>query len=123
MRNYVMNHWSRRFYSLLMSAGRSTGCHQDPNRSFKVKNVQFLLCARCTGVFLGYLVGFALAFVIRIPFLVCAGIMMIMFYDWYIQYLCIKESTNFRRCLTGIFYGTGTIHIIFWIIKKVSTIL
>lgn len=30
-----------------------------------------------------------------------------MFLDWLVQYLKIKESTNFRRLITGVFGGYG----------------
>lgn len=32
-------------------------CHQRPERSFRVKNRQFHICARCTGIFTGLLIA------------------------------------------------------------------
>lgn len=35
--------------------------------------------------------------------------MAVMFLDWFIQYLEIKESTNLRRLITGICGGYGIV--------------
>lgn len=116
MKDCRKNHWSDDLYGRLMKIGCSTGCHQDPKRSFQVNGYQFPLCARCTGIPIGYLIGLLIIFWIRIPVLISIGMILVMFYDWYIQYWGIRESTNFRRCITGILYGIGVIHIVLWII-------
>lgn len=118
MKDFRKKHWSDDLYRLLMEIGSLTGGHQDPQRSFRVNGYQFPLCARCTGIPIGYLNGFLIIFWVRIPVLISIGMILVMFYDWYIQYLCIRESTNFRRCITGILYGGGVIHIILWIVTK-----
>lgn len=111
-------HWSDDLYGRLMKIGCSTGCHQDPMRSFRVNGYQFPLCARCTGIPIGYLIGLLIMFGIHIPVLISMGMILAMFYDWYIQYMGIRESTSIRRCITGILYGIGVIHIVFWIVTK-----
>lgn len=68
-----MNHWIDLIYNYLMRVGHSTGCHQDPHRSFAVNSFQFPLCARCSGIMVRYLAGLALAHFTRIPLLVCIG--------------------------------------------------
>ena len=94
----------------LMELGARTGCHQMPERSFFVKGYQFPVCARCCGVFLGYLIapivyvkmGFN-----KIKYYAFAGLLS-MFMDWLLQAIHIKESTNIRRLFTGIAGGFGS---------------
>ncbi len=51
----------------------------------------------------------------------------IMFFDWFIQYINIKESTNKRRFVTGLIGGFGysTLHLYLYkfIIEKISSIV
>lgn len=103
--------------------GTITGCHQMPERSFFIKNYQFPVCARCTGVLIGYLLEIALHFVIgtRIPY--CLGACLVMFLDWFLQYIKVKESTNFRRLITGILGGYGIIGMQILFIKFVAKFL
>lgn len=91
----------------------SFGCHQIPHRSFFYKEKQFPLCARCTGILIGYMVGVVctmiwgylsinLSLMLIIPLVIDGGI----------QYVTKKESTNNRRLLTGILTGVGTVFIL-----------
>ena len=41
-------------YEWLMAVGHRAGCHQRADRSFYWKGRKFPLCARCTGVLVGY---------------------------------------------------------------------
>jgi uncharacterized membrane protein len=43
----------------------SVVCHQIPERSFYVSGVQFPVCARCTGLYLGALIGLGIWLVYR----------------------------------------------------------
>ncbi len=87
------------------------GCHQRPDRSFFFRGKQFPVCARCTGVFLGE----CIAFVVfrwfapsKILLLSFCGMMLL---DWLVQALNVRESTNWRRLITGLLcgYGFGTL--------------
>lgn len=84
------------------------GCHQMPERSFYYHDYQFPICARCTGVLVGkaitilFLIG---GLVLKLPFAIFC--MFIMFFDWFIQFIGLKESNNVRRFLTGILGGIG----------------
>lgn len=120
-----------KLYSLLFDFGTRSGCHQLPERSFFVKDYQFPVCARCTGVLVGYLMCLAMHFMLGTNVKVCFAGCIIMFLDWLFQYLNIKESTNIRRLITGIFGGYGVMGIqiivfiqfykvIIYIIEKVS---
>lgn len=98
------NRWVR-----WMEIGGRIGCHQMPERSFFVKGYQFPVCARCCGVFIGYVVGLVAYCKISFQTLKFPAVfgMFTMFIDWFIQAIHIKQSTNVRRLLTGIVGGFG----------------
>lgn len=96
---------------------RHWGCHQMPERSFFIKGYQFPVCARCTGVMLGYIISFILRIVgTRINFILCTIMILPMAIDGGIQLLTSYKSNNIKRLITGIFAGIGFIQIIFNII-------
>ena len=110
----------RSFWVNCMSLGRCMGCHQRPERSFFYKNKQFPVCARCTGVLIGQpLAIVAFIFKLRLGIIWCIALCAIMFSDWLIQKLGIKESTNIRRLITGILGGYGYASILCWIVTSV----
>lgn len=85
-------------------------CHKLPERSFFYKGKQFPICARCTGILVGYIlgiiyvisfksIGFIIEFSLIIPLLIDGGG----------QYLGWFKSTNTRRLITGILAGIATI--------------
>lgn len=103
-----------------MELGEKTGCHQRPDRSFFVNGYQVPVCARCSGVFFGYISGMVFITLGKketprsiLSFIGCY----IMFFDWLLQALKIKESTNNRRFITGFLGGMGLIIAYFEIIK------
>ena len=87
-----------RIWTTLMKLGARC-CHQRPDRSFFFRGYQFPVCARCTGLAIGYVV------------------MLIMWHHWELawqqildggtQYLRMRESTQRKRLLTGILCGVG----------------
>ncbi|MGL4760371.1 MAG: DUF2085 domain-containing protein [Sarcina sp.] len=83
-------------------------CHQKPERSFFIKGQQMPVCARCTGIVIGYIIGMLLYFFVKnesfiapILLAVPTGI------DGFGQLYEKWTSNNFRRCFTGIFAGIG----------------
>lgn len=100
-----------------MKLGAKTGCHQIPDRSFYVRGYQFPVCARCTGVVLGYLTAISV-FLKRGLFkkTSIAGCS-IMLADWSLQRANIMKSTNLRRFISGIAGGFGIMSIQLAIIK------
>ena len=106
----------------LMEMGDRLGCHQMPERSFFVKGYQFPVCARCTGVLISSVLATLLFFKKKLPISLCVALSSVMLFDWGIQYLKIKESTNIRRLVTGLIGGFGytTLHLHFYcfIFKK-----
>mgnify|MGYP002508798629 CR=1 FL=1 len=108
----------------LMEMGDRLGCHQTPERSFFVKGYQFPVCARCTGVLISSVLATLLFFKKKLPISLCVALSSVMLFDWGIQYLKIKESTNIRRLVTGLIGGFGytTLHLHFYcyIFKKLK---
>lgn len=108
----------------LMKLGAAAGCHQRPDRSFFFHGWQFPVCARCTGVLAGQLVGFPIAIKKNISTLttvLCCETTML---DWSLQYSGVKKSTNKRRLVTGLLGGFGLaviyVNIIRFVIKKIK---
>ena len=83
---------------------RYCGCHQMPERSFFIGSYQFPLCARCTGILIGHLLGIGISFLHLVPPVWIIGTIPLMI-DGTVQKLTRYESTNLRRLWTGILYG------------------
>ena len=88
-------------------------CHQRADRSFFWKGKQFPVCARCTGVHIGYLslpvfpilassFGLAISLALIVP----------AFLDGLLQAFTTYESQNFLRLLTGILAGIGVMSLV-----------
>ena len=104
-------------WAFFMRIGNRCGCHQREDRSFFIKGWQFPVCSRCTGIFTGQIIGILIYFLkIRINIFYSIIFLFLMFMDWYIQYKKIKESTNFRRFLTGNLAGIAQVAIVLEII-------
>lgn len=83
-------------------------CHQIPERSFYYKSKQFPVCARCTGILLGYFsVSLFYLGIIKIPIIFIAIIIIPLFIDSITQYLGLRESNNTLRLITGFLAGFG----------------
>ena len=70
----------RKIYKKLMVIGRAT------ERSFSFRGKQFPVCARCTGVFIGEVLGIFLFKVGEISNIIAVVFSLIMFADWFVQY-------------------------------------
>jgi len=90
-----------------MGLGNMLGCHQIAERSFFIRGRQFPVCARCTGMFLGYAVFGTTAWIYIPRVYISAAFMALMLLDWALQRFGIAESTNMRRLVTGILCGYG----------------
>lgn len=89
----------------LMKIGKRTRCHQMPERSFFYKNWQFPVCARCCGVFVGWLISISSIYFYKPNIFIILAFCLAMFLDWFFQYKNILASNNIRRLLTGILGG------------------
>lgn len=111
-----------KIWAFFMRLGNRCGCHQREDRSFKIKGWQFPVCSRCTGILTGQLIGIIIYLLgQRIPIYMDFLFLLIMFLDWFIQFKNIKESTNFRRFITGNLAGIAQMSVlikfIFFLIK------
>ena len=100
------------WHNILMEVGAVSGCHQMPERSFFIKGYQFPLCARCSGLLIGYIIGLFLWSVQKLSVPVCLILCLIMYIDWKLQDMHWIMSTNLRRLLTGTVCGIGYIQIV-----------
>lgn len=101
-----------KIWVLIMRLGALT-CHQMYERSFTLKGYQFPVCARCTGIFIGNIIGILLCIMkVRISLKICVLLIFIMACDGFLQLFKIKESTNIRRFFIGILAGVGYIFIL-----------
>jgi uncharacterized membrane protein len=92
-------------------------CHKLPERSFFYKEKKFPVCARCTGILVGYILAITGAFFIKMPLLICLALLVPIGVDGVGQYLGKWTSTNPRRLITGILAGIATVYIIILIGK------
>jgi len=84
-----------------------------PSRSFFYKGVQFPICARCTGICIGYIIGiFILGFYNTLPFAYALILTIPMIIDGTGQLFNKWISTNNRRLLTGILGGIGIVFMV-----------
>jgi uncharacterized membrane protein len=106
----------------LMKLGEKAGCHQRPDRSFFINNYQLPVCARCTGVILGYLLAIPGFLYIGYWKLITLLGCIILLFDWTLQALKIKESTNQRRLITGIIGGYGLMSLQLELFRRLLTV-
>lgn len=92
-------------YKIFFSTGHILGCHQRADRSFFLHGKQFPVCARCTGVLFGECIALVTFHLFHPPIPLLILFPLIMFLDWLIQFLKIRESTNIRRLITGTLCG------------------
>ena len=101
----------------LMNIGSRLGCHQMPERSFFYKGYQFPVCARCTGLIIGYLLGVLIYFLKvlnwKIAIILCIPLVL----DGGSQYLNWRISNQVLRLITGIVCGIGIMFLEIWGMK------
>lgn len=99
-------------------------CHKKPERSLFWKGKKFPLCARCTGIYLGYL-SLPLFLCNLINLNITISILMIIptYIDGFIQAVFNLESTNMRRLVTGFISGIGTMSLTVIISKQIGNLL
>ncbi len=111
------------FLKAFNKIGEVSGCHQIPERCFKIKGYIFPLCARCTGVAVGQIICIILLiFNIKVSLITAILFLLIMGFDWLIQYVKILKSNNTRRFITGILGGFAVITIYYYLVIKLLKI-
>ncbi len=98
-------------YKYLMSICKYL-CHQKPERSFFYKQKQFPVCARCTGIVLGAVIGFIAAILTKPNLLFIIGCIPLMV-DGLTQYYGLRQSNNTLRFITGLLCGFSLPFIVF----------
>ena len=96
-------------------------CHQRPERSFFKRGKQLPLCARCTGIWIGYILGISIAIITHCKYntyFLFAIVPMVV--DDAIQQIWGIDSNNWRRLFTGILGGVAIIY--FFITIHLSTV-
>ena len=83
-------------------------CHRKPERSFFWKGKQFPVCARCTGILIGYLSCPLFLFnFISLNLLVSFLLILPSLSDGLMQMFMSRESNNSFRVVSGLFAGIG----------------
>lgn len=82
-------------------------CHRMPSRSFFYKKKQFPVCARCTGIYLGYFIMIPMLWFYQIGIVYSILLILPTMIDGVTQAYLNRESTNFLRCTTGFLAGIG----------------
>lgn len=87
-------------------------CHRIPERTFKIKNTYFPVCARCTGIYTGAFLYFTFVYFVYIQYSIEAiltAIILIIptFLDGITQFFDFRESSNTLRFITGFLAGIG----------------
>ncbi|MBQ7822086.1 MAG: DUF2085 domain-containing protein [Clostridia bacterium] len=87
-------------------------CHQRTDRSFFIGSRQFPLCARCTGILFGYILGIIIAILTDCKSYKLFPLLLIpMIFDGTLQHFTRYESNNIKRLITGLCGGIGIIYI------------
>jgi len=90
-----------------------TFCHRKPERSFYWKGKQFPVCARCTGIHIGYLTfPFFLFSVFTLNIWWTLGLILPTVIDGLTQAFYNRESNNTLRVITGTLAGIGAMSLV-----------
>ena len=98
-------------------------CHQRLEKTLIIDGRFLPVCARCTGAYLGFLIGYVVLFFRKKkangpPNLWATSLLFVpMIIDAGTQALCIRESTNQLRLLTGLFFGVAILPFLIYILQ------
>jgi uncharacterized membrane protein len=90
-------------------------CHGMPERCFTLDGVPMPICARCTGIYAGFLVALFLMFAVRklqhmrLPSWLAWTLVTPLFIDGVTQGIGLRESTNGLRVMTGLLAGMAVV--------------
>lgn len=94
-------------------------CHQRPDRSFFYKGRQFPVCARCTGLGVGYILSMiVLIFLGMLQLWLIALLVLPMAIDGTGQLFHKWESNNIRRFITGTLAGIGILYVLYYFLYQ-----
>lgn len=110
----------KRWQKAMLIGNKLFRCHQLPERSFFFHGMQFPVCARCTGIALGFfLVGPIVSIFYTGNLILSLVLIFLMVQDGLLQLFHVLDSTNFRRLITGLGFGYGTFSLILFGIIKI----
>lgn len=112
MKQETLSRSEKRWLFWMEFCAKYAGCHQLPERSFFIKGYQFPICARCTGILIGYIVALIVNPFIVMPLWIPA-LMVPMAIDGTVQLLTRYESNQFLRVTTGLLFGYAAISTLF----------
>jgi len=85
-----------------------TFCHRKPERSFFWKGKQFPVCARCTGIHIGYIAfPFFMFNIFTLNIWWTLALILPTYIDGLTQAFFKRESNNILRVTTGLLAGIG----------------
>ncbi|WP_442948038.1 DUF2085 domain-containing protein [Nostoc sp.] len=94
-------------------------CHRLSSRSFFVNNRQFHVCARCTGLLVGYAISPAFLLIKNYPSTLFILFFLALVLDGTTQLIGLRESNNTLRFVTGIGTGATSLSFLWSIIHHV----
>lgn len=84
-------------------------CHRRKDRSLRISGYTFPLCARCTGLWLGFVIGFLVRVAgLHMPLMFAFAFMLPLAVDGLTQLAGYRESNNRLRLLSGALFGIAT---------------
>lgn len=94
-------------------------CHQNPDKSFIINNIQVLVCSRCFGIYLGLIIASILSIFkfskkIKLKFLVISSLIII--FDIISYQLGIYSFNKIISMITGVIFGVVLFLFIFELI-------
>jgi uncharacterized membrane protein len=91
-------------------------CHRRKDRSIRISGYTFPLCARCTGLWLGFVMGLLVRVAgLHMPLIFAFVLMLPLTVDGLTQLAGYRESNNRLRLLSGVLFGIATNMLFFWI--------
>lgn len=109
-------------YLPLIKLVYSPVCHQIPERSFEINNLNFFVCIRCTGIYIGVFVSYLFLLISKVEpsfskklFL---SSIILMAFDVLLYSIGVYNYNKITASLTGFFAGFTLILFIFPIIKN-----
>ena len=116
------------FWSLLMFLG-SAFCHQIPDRSYAIGDLQMPLCARCIGIQLGFLLSsiflwtgarrFASGMPEKNAQIIISALFLVGALEAVLSYSGLSESDNLRRTISGLLIGTPMPFLVVPLLNKI----
>ncbi len=87
-------------------------CHRLPDRTFKIRNWYFPVCARCTGFYIAAFSYFIYVYFFYVDYTLTLTLLAFLMitpaiWDGITQLLGFRDSNNIIRLLTGLLGGVG----------------